>query len=234
MPITRNVTLDIMRTVAIVLMVIFHFAYDLRFFGWVDWNVPNGPGWKQFRYVILSLFFLSVGASLVFAHHQRVDLKSFAKRIMWIVVWACVISLFTYWFFNSNWIFFGVLHFIAVASVLSLPFARYPVMACFIGIGIITLFLTNVVTSKWPFNLWELGLPSSPNDYVALFPWVGVVLLGIGVGHMFIKGIDPCASLKLSTKITFLGRHSLAVYVLHQPLFFVTLGSVYWLSHSVM
>jgi len=172
-----------------------------------------------------------VGASLVFAHHQRVDLKSFAKRIMWIAIWAFAISLFTYQFFYSNWIFFGVLHFIAVASILCLPLVRYPVIATSVGVLSVALFLTNVITSKWPFNLWELGLPSSPNDYVALFPWIGVVLLGIGVGHFFVKGFDPCASLKLSTKFTFLGRHSLMVYVLHQPLFFAILGSVYWLTY---
>ena len=227
---TRNVTIDIMRTIAIVLMVIFHFAYDLHFFGWVDWNVPNGSGWKEFRHIILTLFFLSVGASLVFAHRQRVDFKSYAKRIMWIAVWVFAISLFTYQFFYSNWIFFGVLHFIAVASILCLPLVRYPVIATSVGVLSVALFLTNVITSKWPFNLWELGLPSSPNDYVALFPWIGVVLLGIGVGHFFVKGFDPCASLKLSTKFTFLGRHSLMVYVLHQPLFFAILGSVYWLT----
>ena len=174
---TRNVTIDIMRTIAIVLMVIFHFAYDLHFFGWVDWNVPNGSGWKEFRHIILTLFFLSVGASLVFAHRQRVDFKSYAKRIMWIAVWAFAISLFTYQFFYSNWIFFGVLHFIAVASILCLPLVRYPVIATSVGVLSVALFLTNVITSKWPFNLWELGLPSSPNDYVALFPWIGVVLL---------------------------------------------------------
>jgi uncharacterized membrane protein len=228
---TRNVTIDIMRTIAIVLMVIFHFAYDLHFFGWVDWNVPNGSGWKEFRHIILTLFFLSVGASLVFAHRQRVDFKSYAKRIMWIAVWAFAISLFTYQFFYSNWIFFGVLHFIAVASILCLPLVRYPVIATSVGVLSVALFLTNVITSKWPFDLWELGLPSSPNDYVALFPWIGVVLLGIGVGHFFVKGFDPCASLKLSTKFTFLGRHSLMVYVLHQPLFFAILGSVYWLTY---
>ena len=228
---TRNVTIDIMRTIAIVLMVIFHFAYDLHFFGWVDWNVPNGSGWKEFRLIILTLFFLSVGASLVFAHRQRVDFKSYAKRIMWIAVWAFAISLFTYQFFYSNWIFFGVLHFIAVASILCLPLVRYPVIATSVGVLSVALFLTNVITSKWPFNLWELGLPSSPNYYVALFPWIGVVLLGIGVGHFFVKGFDPCASLKLSTKFTFLGRHSLMVYVLHQPLFFAILGSVYWLTY---
>ena len=228
---TRNVTIDIMRTIAIVLMVIFHFAYDLHFFGWVDWNVPNGSGWKEFRHIILTLFFLSVGASLVFAHRQRVDFKSYAKRIMWIAVWAFAISLFTYQFFYSNWIFFGVLHFIAVASILCLPLVSYPVIATSVGVLSVALFLTNGITSKWPFNLWELGLPASPNDYVALFPWIGVVLLGIGVGLFFVKGFDPCASLKLSTKFTFLGRHSLMVYVLHQPLFFAILGSVYWLTY---
>ncbi|GAC23711.1 hypothetical protein GMES_1412 [Paraglaciecola mesophila KMM 241] len=224
---TRNVTIDIIRTIAIVLMVIFHFAYDLRFFGWVDWNVPNGKGWKEFRYVILTLFFLSVGASLVFAHRQRVDFKSFAKRIVWIVIWALIISLFTYTFFHNNWIYFGVLHFVAVASILCLPLVRYPAIAATVGVFTVVLFLTGVVTSKWPFNFWELGLPPSPNDYVALFPWTGVVLLGIGLGHLFEKGLDPGASLKLSTKITFLGRHSLAVYVLHQPIFFAILGAIY-------
>ena len=224
----RHVTIDLMRTLAIVLMVIFHFAYDLRFFGWVDWNVPDGRGWKEFRYVILTLFFLSVGASLVFAHHQRIDFQSFAKRIMWIAIWALVISLFTYQFFHSNWIFFGVLHFITVASIVCLPFVRYPVIASASGIVLIILFVTNVVTNKWPFNLWELGLPASPNDYVSIFPWIGVVLMGIGVGHIFLRGIDPFVSWNVSTKITFVGRHSLAVYVLHQPVFFTILGAIYW------
>lgn len=41
-----NVILDIMCMVVIVLMVIFYFVYDLWFFGWVDWSVLNGFGWK--------------------------------------------------------------------------------------------------------------------------------------------------------------------------------------------
>ncbi|MCP3865813.1 MAG: DUF1624 domain-containing protein, partial [Aestuariibacter sp.] len=73
----RNITLDAIRTLAIVLMVVFHFAYDLRFFGWVDWNVPNGKGWREFRYVILTLFFVSVGASLVLGNFRKFNLKMF-------------------------------------------------------------------------------------------------------------------------------------------------------------
>lgn len=134
---------------------------------------------------------------------------------MWIVVWVCVILLFIYWFFNSNWIFFGVLYFIVVVSVLCFFFVCYLVMVCFIGIGIIILFLMNVVISKWLFNLWELGLLLLFNDYVVLFFWVGVVLLGIGVGYMFIKGIDFCVLLKLLIKIMFLGCYSFVVYVLY-------------------
>ena len=112
----RNITLDAIRTLAIVLMVVFHFAYDLRFFGWVDWNVPNGKGWREFRYVILTLFFVSVGASLVLRNYRKFNLKMFLLRLFSIAFWAAVISLFTYYFFNANWIFFGMLHFIAVAK----------------------------------------------------------------------------------------------------------------------
>lgn len=229
----RNITLDAIRTLAIVLMVVFHFAYDLRFFGWVDWNVPNGKGWREFRYVILTLFFVSVGASLVLGNYRKFSLKMFLLRLFSIAFWAAVISLFTYYFFNANWIFFGVLHFIAVASVLCVPLIRKPILSLLLGFVAVTLFNSGLVSSKWPFNLMSLSLPHSPNDYVAIFPWIGVVLFGIAIGHVLKSGFDPVAKWNIPNKLTLLGRHSLVVYILHQPIFFALFGTIYWLSSSV-
>jgi uncharacterized membrane protein len=88
---SRNVSVDILRTLAIVLMVIFHFIYDLRSFGYVSWNIPDGPGWKEFRYVILSLFFVCVGVGLVFAHSGGIKWPDFWRRLAQVVVGAVLV-----------------------------------------------------------------------------------------------------------------------------------------------
>jgi uncharacterized membrane protein len=106
-------------------------------------------------------------------------------------------------------------------------------LSLLLGFVAVTLFNIGLVSSKWPFNLISLSLPHSPNDYVAIFPWIGVVLFGIAIGHVLKSGFDPVAKWNIPNKLTLLGRHSLVVYILHQPIFFALFGTIYWFSSSV-
>ena len=102
---------DSVRGLAIVLMVIFHFCYDLRYFGYVDWNVPNGASWWPFRYVILTLFIFTLGVSLSLAHSSVIRWRKYAVRLGQIVLAATGITLMSLLMFPNGWIYFGILHF---------------------------------------------------------------------------------------------------------------------------
>ncbi len=215
-----------MRTLAIVLMVIFHFIYDLKFFHFISSDIPDGSGWQQFRWLIISLFFLCLGASLTLAYKQRFRPKKFFVRVLQIAGAAGVISIGSYLFIPKNWIFFGVLHFLAVSSLIGILFIHHPK----ISIGLGALFLITgalqIVPTRWPFHLLFDNLPSYTNDYVAFVPWFGMVLLGIGLAHAnwFLK--DPAKNLISYEKKWWVwpGKHSLSIYLLHQPLL---MGALY-------
>tara|TARA_R110001599_G_scaffold61052_8_gene169584 strand:+ start:43 stop:939 length:897 start_codon:yes stop_codon:yes gene_type:complete len=223
----RNITLDVLRTLAIVLMVVFHFMYDLKFFGWVQWAVPDGAGWKQFRYLILSLFFISLGISMVMAHSARIKWRAFSIRIMQIALGAGAITLLTLFMVPKHWIYFGVLHFIIVASLLALAFVSRPKLALCTGLTLIILFNLGVLNSVWPFASIKHLLPSYSNDYVGVFPWIGVVLIGIWLGHTESLKNDPLKGvIKKDSWLNVPGQHSLIIYLVHQPIFFALMGLV--------
>ena len=226
----RIVSIDVLRSFAIVLMVVFHFIYDLRFFGYVEWNIPDGVGWRTFRHIILIAFLICLGASLHLSYQNGIDWKKFSKRLTQVLVSALAISLVSLVIVPNNYIYFGVLHFIAVASVLCIMFANKPRASLSIGLFIIATYNIGAVSEKWPFTYILDHLPVYSNDYVGLFPWLGVVFVGIWSASLSFVKNDPLLNLKKHTWIVFPGKHSLVIYLVHQPALFAIFGLIAYLS----
>jgi uncharacterized membrane protein len=234
---SRNHTLDIVRTFAIGLMVIFHFIYDLKFFGYVDWDTPDGFGWRQFRWIIISLFFICLGISITFTHKHSFRRKKFLFRVSQIAFAALLISVVTYFAIPKNWIFFGVLHFLAFASCIVVWFVKLPKISLGIGLTFFLIGILQLVPVRWPFHLLFNNLPSYTNDYVAIVPWLGMVFLGITIAHTKWFIGDPLAPKLVDehldkqayshTWLIWPGQHSLSIYLLHQP---VMIGALYLVS----
>ena len=201
-------------------MVVFHFCYDLRYFGYVDWGVPNGSGWWQFRYLILTLFLGTVGISLSLAHAEGLNWSSFGRRWAQIALAALAITLMSLVVFPQSWIYFGILHFIALASLLSLPLIGRPWLALGLGAGLLLLHALGVSDPRWPFHWLEPWLSPQTEDFVPLLPWLGVVWVGLWLGWYWHSSgrADPLPV--LPPPVRWMARHALLLYLVHQPLLF--------------
>lgn len=234
---TRLNGLDIARGVALVAMAIYHLTWDFEFFGYLPAGTASEGGWKLFARTIAASFLILVGFSLVLAQTPQIRWKAFNHRLWQIIIAAGAISLLTYIFTPDSYIFFGILHNIALSSLIGLFFINLPV--------IITV-LTAIAVFALPFlyqseffnasSLLFLGLytvePRS-NDFVPLFPWFSAVLIGIAAGR-FMKEHNYLDLLKnwhlpfsSDKPLSYIGRHSLAFYLLHQP---ISIGFVFIIS----
>lgn len=224
----RYQLLDILRGVAIIAMVVFHVAWDLYYFGYSPVDVTTDIGWVIFQKSILSSFLLLVGAGLVLAHGKAIRWNRFWRRFAVVVACALLVTAGTYWMFPDYFVFFGVLHAIALFSLLGLAFLRLPpLLVAALGVAMIA---ANLLYNDPVFASRELGWigfwPTSPptSDVVPIFPWFGVVLLGIAIMRLILTSRlaedlghfhsdEPAAR-----GLAFMGRWSLPIYVLHQPL----------------
>jgi uncharacterized membrane protein len=228
MPISgRYQLIDILRGVAIVLMVFYHFCYDLTYFQLVQFDFYRDPFWLNLRTLIVSLFLTLVGVSLVLAAEHGINKRRFFKRLGLLVLFALAITITSYIMFPGRTIVFGILHFIAFASVAGLLFVHWPVASLLLGIGFVGLnlvFQHQLFDQTWLHWLGLMTHKPATEDYVPVIPWFGVVLIGIFLGHrlqrdsvlqffrMFHSKGPPARGL------AFAGRHSLLIYMLHQPI----------------
>lgn len=217
---SRLLWVDTLRGFAIVLMIVFHFCYDLRYFGWVDWNIPNGSNWWPFRYFIISIFTFTVGLSLSLAHQLRFRQKTFIKHLTQLILGAGCVTVMSLFLFPKAWIYFGILHFIAVGSLITVMFVRFPRVALGQGILILVGFWLSLLKSDWPFELFDQFLPRYTEDFVPLFPWLGVMLIGLAVGGLLpVRKFDVPKN-NMTKFLAFMGGYGLIIYLIHQPLLF--------------
>ena len=228
----RSLQLDFIRGLAIVLMVIFHVSFDLNNFHFINIDIYNGLFWKYFRYLILTLFIICVGTSLVLANKNGINFKESFKRFSILLALASLVSIASYFTFSNTWIYFGVLHFIAFASVFALAFLSFTWLNLFLGVSIITLYVFKLINMSWLYNSLQalLNLPKYTEDLVSFSPWFGVLLIGTFIAK---KGLYlfPINENKFTRSLGYLGKRSLLIYLLHQPIFFGLIAAADYLFH---
>ncbi len=231
--------IDALRGTAVVAMVLYHFSYDLAYFGLLDLRFFRaGFGLDAGRAIGASFIFLA-GLSLTLSYRRTVARRSpeeklfrkYLGRGLRIFSYGLLITLVTWIFVPKEMIVFGVLHLIGVSIVLAYPFLTFKLPNVALGVGCIAigLYLPTFDIDQ-PWLVW---LGTRPDffmlDYWPIFPWFGVVLLGISAGNTLYGDRRKQAARGATTPVpgirplAFLGRHSLPIYLVHQPILLATL-----------
>ena len=220
-------------------MTAFHLCFDLSHLGWIQQNFYADPFWTWQRTGIVSLFLFAAGFAQAVAVEQGQDWRRFSQR--WVQVSACavLVSLGSWLMFPQSWIYFGVLHGLAIMLVL-VRWVAVRRMPCggVAGVGLTLVVLHGLVLQAglagwWPevFNtssLNWLGLnwrKPITDDFVPLVPWMGVVFWGLACGQWMTRSVSAQAwQTRLQQPLPagwrwlgWLGQHSLPYYMFHQP-----------------
>jgi uncharacterized membrane protein len=219
----RLLALDVMRGLAVVAMVGFHFTWDLGHFRYIDPAIPYSPAFKLFGHGIAVTFLSVAGVSLALAH-RIFRPRAYWRRLALIVGAALLVTAATAIAFPSSFVFFGILHCIAAASLVALPFLFLPAPAALLaGVALVAApLLARGAFFDAPVWWWTGLSTFEPltNDYRPLTPWAGALLIGLGAGKLAPWEAAPERPGAAMRGLGWLGRHSLALYLLHQPALF--------------
>ncbi|MCZ0810932.1 heparan-alpha-glucosaminide N-acetyltransferase [Roseovarius sp. EGI FJ00037] len=228
---------DVLRAAALAGMVLFHFVYDLQFFGHLPPGTVHQPGWDALAHLVAGGFIFLAGASLYLAHARRIRWSAAGRRLAQIALAALLVSLATYAMMPDYFVYFGILHAIATFSLLGLAFLRLRLVV--VGLVALGVFLLPRFVQDEAFAhpaLWWLGLSLNPApalDFEPLFPWFAVFLAGLISMRLAARlgwlgraaRYDPRAMQGACRWILWAGRNTLPLYLLHQPLLFALIWS---------
>ncbi|MDD5162634.1 MAG: heparan-alpha-glucosaminide N-acetyltransferase [Candidatus ainarchaeum sp.] len=223
--------IDFLRGIAIIMMILFHLLFDIAFFTSIKVPVDSGF-WFWFARATAAIFILLVGISLTISHQRTIESggkagKKFFKRGTKIFCYGLLITIITWIFFPGEFIIFGILHFIGISIIISQLFFNWKWKNLLLGMA---LFLSGLFLQNFSFNFpWLLWLGFKPEqfatfDYFPLLPWFGLVLIGLFAGNLLYPKakrafrIPELGKKLFARELCWLGKHSLAIYLLHQPI----------------
>ncbi|GHC56297.1 heparan-alpha-glucosaminide N-acetyltransferase [Neogemmobacter tilapiae] len=233
----RIAALDIARTLALLGMLAFHLTFDLQMFGYLPPDTIYQGFWFWFARLIAGSFLFLAGVSLWLAHGQGLRWPAFARRLAIITAAAGLVGLGTWAFMGEYYVRFGILHSIALCSLLGLIFLRLPAALTLIAAALAFIapsYLRDPFFDH-PALVW-LGLRTEPFlsvDYVPLFPWLAPFLAGLALAKLATQmGLwqrlqRPATP--LTRALSWPGQHSLPIYLIHQPVLIGLFNLWIWL-----
>lgn len=223
----RDNCLDFIRGLAIIMMIIFHLIYDLNYFGFTNIDLHGNPLTQYWRYLIIILFLSAVGISMVIVYKEKFNIYKFSKRILLIGSCAFTISIVTYFIFPKSWVYFGILHLILVSSIITIFFVRMPKISLLIAIIILTAYYFDLINLSFLATILKDKIPQYSVDFYPIFPWIAFVFIGIYMGHN--PWYRKIFIIK-SNIIQNIGKKSLIIYMLHQPILWV----IIYITHRII
>lgn len=226
--------LDALRAMAMLWMAVFHFCFDLNHFRFIRQNLLADPFWTTQRTCIVTLFLFCAGLGQAIAWRQGQGWPRFWRRWAQVAGCALLVSLGSWLMFGPRFIYFGVLHGIAVMLIvtrLTAGLSRW-----LWPMGALALLLPHVAHHELfnpPWLNWVGLVTRKPftEDWVPVLPWLGVMWWGLAAGQWLLarrtswlagplpRSLHPLAAL---------GRWSLSFYMLHQPVLIGLVSLVAW------
>lgn len=246
--VTRFIELDLLRSIAIISMIFLHVLWDLDYFGILGLN----RGIYRFQFLVPMMFFTLAGICLMITTRKRHTMSEheFIKHQLYrgggIFGLGMVLTLVTLVVMPDRPIFFGVLHCIGLSIILSIPFLKFKsynvVFALLIIIAGFFMALypvSNPSIAHLMVGVHQADVSRYTIDYFPLFPWFGVILFGVAIGNVLYKdgnrqfAFPDLSRFKPVSAFSWLGKHSLAIYLIHQPLIVGLVEGYLYLSHIV-
>jgi uncharacterized membrane protein len=237
--VSRYREIDLVRGIAILMMILFHTVFDLYFFRIFPVDIYAGF-WRYFAFATASLFLLIAGISLTISRERAASTKSgyqlalkFVYRGAGIFLLGLLVTLGTWLFLKEGFIVFGILHLIGISIMISPLFFRFKKWN--IAMGFLCIVIGFIIAPHTgPIWLLPLGIHPATFfsvDYEPIFPWFGIVLIGMGLGEFLYPGgvrsfTLPQIPEMVVRPLAFLGRHSLIIYLVHQPVIILIIAAV--------
>ncbi len=241
-------TLDELKGFAILCMVFFHAFFTIGYFFHWKWGMSLFWFFMPAEPYFAGLFIVLSGIACNLSHSNL-------ERGVKLALIALLISLVTFFTVGpDDMIKFGILHMLASGMLLYGLSNKYlKLIPSWLGILLCTLlfvFTLNFVngTVGFPFLftldvpkewystdfLFMLGLPKkgfTSGDYFPLIPWLFLFFAGTYLGRIAVKRKFPKWMFKKRIPpFAFMGRHSLLIYLAHQPILFGICYVVQWIS----
>jgi uncharacterized membrane protein len=229
--------IDSLRGIAIVLMVISNFVTDAAYFRILEVDAFSGF-WMYFARIVVSMFILLAGVSLTLSYSRvrheepREIRRKYFLRGAKIFGLGMAITLVTWAFIRQDFVLFGILHLIGFSIIFGQFLLKRSGLSLFLGVSFI---LAGLALQAFSFDFsWLVWLGFRPEnyysvDYVPVLPWFGVFLVGMFLGStLYPEGkrrfkLCDFSKSRFSAPLQFLGRNSLKIYLIHQPVLILIL-----------